>query len=183
VDIEDKEVIRPYELEDLQIEHAAQRSRSEVGKGTTFRVYLPAIEGEMEMDTETRGIMPAFGTETILLVDDEEFVREPGARILTRHGYTVLQAENGREALDLFQEKRPQISLVILDLIMPEMGGAECLKELLKIDPKVKILVASGYSADASLKETIQMGAKGFVTKPFRVKELLGDVRRVFDES
>ena len=155
---------------------------SEVGKGTTFRVYLPAIEGEVETDVETTGIMPAFGTETVLLVDDEEFVRELGARILTKHGYTVLQAVNGREALDLFKKERSRISLVILDLIMPEMGGTECLKELLKIDPQVKVLVASGYSADASVKETIQMGAKGFVTKPFRVKELLRDVRRVLDE-
>ncbi len=151
---------------------------SEVGKGTTFRVYLPAIEGEVETDVEDSGIMPAFGTETVLLVDDEEFVRELGARILTKHGYTVLQAANGREALDLFKKERSQISLVILDLIMPEMGGTECLKELLKIDPQVKVLVASGYSADASVKETIQMGAKGFVNKPFRVNELLRDVRK-----
>jgi two-component system, cell cycle sensor histidine kinase and response regulator CckA len=156
---------------------------SEVGKGTTFRVYLPAIEGEVETDVETTSIMPAFGTETVLLVDDEEFVRELGARILTKHGYTVLQAVNGREALDLFKKERSQISLVILDLIMPEMGGTECLKELLKVDPQVKVLIASGYSADTSVKESIQMGAKGFVTKPFRVKELLRDVRRVLDES
>ena len=156
---------------------------SEVGKGTTFRVYLPAIEGEVETDVETTGIMPAFGTETVLLVDDEDLVSDLGARILTKHGYTVLKAANGREALDLFKKERSQISLVILDLIMPEMGGTECLKELLKIDPQVKVLVASGYSADASVKETIQMGAKGFVTKPFRVNELLRDVRRVLDEG
>jgi len=156
---------------------------SEVGKGTTFRVYLPAIEGEVETAVEDSGIMPAFGTETVLLVDDEQFVRELGARILTKHGYTVLQAVNGREALDLFGKERSQISLVILDLIMPEMGGTECLKELLKIDPQVNVLVASGYSADASVKGTIQMGAKGFVTKPFRVKDLLRDVRRVLDEK
>ena len=127
--------------------------------------------------------MPAFGIETVLLVDDEEFVRELGARILTKYGYTVLKVENGREGLDLFKKERSQISLVILDLIMPEMGGTECLKELLKIDPQVKVLVASGYSADASVKETIQMGAKGFVTKPFRVRELLRDVRKVLDEG
>jgi two-component system, cell cycle sensor histidine kinase and response regulator CckA len=156
---------------------------SEVGKGTTFGVYLPATEGEVETDAETTGIMPAFGTETVLLVDDEELVRELGARILTRHGYTVLQAEDGKKALDLFKKKRSRISLVILDLIMPEMGGAECLKELLKIDPNVRVLIASGYSADTSVKETIQTGAKGFVSKPFRVKELLQGVRNILDES
>ncbi|MGO9118407.1 MAG: PAS domain S-box protein [Desulfomonilaceae bacterium] len=156
---------------------------SEVGIGTTFSVYLPAIPAEVEPEVEDIGIMPAFGTETVLLVDDEEFVRELGARILTKHGFTVLQAVNGREGLDLFKKERSQISLVVLDLIMPEMGGTECLKELLKIDPKVKILIASGFSADASIRETIQMGAKGFVNKPFRVKEFLRDVRKVLDES
>jgi len=72
---------------------------------------------------------------------------------------------------------------VILDLIMPEMGGTECLKELLKIDPQVKVLVASGYSGDASVKDTIQLGAKGFVSKPFRVNELLREVREVLDSD
>jgi two-component system, cell cycle sensor histidine kinase and response regulator CckA len=156
---------------------------SEVGKGTTFKVYLPAIEGEGETDVETTGAMPAFGTETVLLVDDEEHVRELGTRILTEHGYTVLKAENGRQALDLFGKEQSMIALVVLDLIMPEMGGTECLTELLKIDPNVRVLIASGYSTDASVKETIQMGAKGFVTKPFGVKDLLRDVRRVLDEG
>ena len=156
---------------------------SEVGHGTTFQVYLPAIPGEAETGVETSEEAPAFGTETVLLVDDEEFVRELGARILTKQGYTVLQAEDGKKALDLFKKERSQISLVILDLIMPKMGGKECLKELLKIDPQVNVLVASGYSADASVKETIQMGAKSFVTKPFRGNDLLRDVRRVLDRS
>ena len=128
-------------------------------------------------------MMPAFGTETILLVDDEELVRDLGARILGKAGYQVLTATNGREALDLFEKEGTQISLVILDLIMPEMGGKECLKELLKIDPQAKVLIASGFSADASTKESVEMGARGFVSKPFRMKELLRQVRKVLDES
>ena len=156
---------------------------SQVGKGTTFRVYLPVMPADMEPEVEDSSEMQAFGTETILLVDDEEFVRELGVRILTRQGYTVLQAVNGAEALELFKRESRQISMVILDLIMPEMGGTECLKELLKIDARVRILVASGYSADASVRRAVQMGAKGFVTKPFRVKELLRNVRRVLDED
>ncbi|MEW6531409.1 MAG: PAS domain S-box protein [Thermodesulfobacteriota bacterium] len=157
--------------------------QSQVDRGTTFGVYLPAIPDEMEPDVEDSGTMPAFGTETLLLVDDEDFVRELGARILTKQGYTVLQAANGRDGLDLFKRERSRISLVILDLIMPEMGGMECLKELVTIDPNVKILVASGYSADTSVKETVQMGARGFVTKPFRVKELLREVRSILDNA
>jgi len=156
---------------------------SEVGKGTTFRVYLPTIPSDVEPELEDSGIMPAFGTETVLLVDDEELVRELGARILTKQGYTVLQAENGRQALSVFKSKRSQISLVILDLIMPVMGGTECLEELLRIDPRVNVLLASGFSADASVKESIEMSAKGFVSKPFRVRELLRDVRKVLDEG
>jgi CheY-like chemotaxis protein len=157
---------------------------SEVGKGTTFRVYLPAMESPAEPDVkDSGGMIPAMGTETVLLVDDEESVRELGARILAKQGYNVLKVGNGREALDLFKRERSHISLVILDLIMPAMGGTECLKELLEIDPEVNVLAASGYSSDGSANETIRMGAKGFVSKPFRAKELLRDVRRVLDEG
>ena len=112
---------------------------SEVGHGTTFNVYFPAIESQVEAEVDKSGVMPAFGTETILLVDDEELVRDLGARILSKAGYDVLTAANGKEALDFFEKGRTQISLVILDLIMPEMGGKECLKELRKIDPQLKV--------------------------------------------
>jgi len=156
---------------------------SQVGKGATFTVYLPAMSAEAEPAVDTGAEIPAFGTEAILLVDDEEFVRELGARILTNHGYTVLQAGDGKTALRLFKRERSRISLVILDLIMPKMGGPECLKELLKIDPQVNVLVASGYSAEESVKMMIQFGAKGFVTKPFKMKELLRDVRKMLDEG
>jgi len=159
------------------------RCLSEPGKGTTFKVYFPAIPDEVTTQAEFDNIAPAFGTETILLVDDETFVRELGARILTKHGYTVLQTTNGREGLDLFRKKRSRISLVILDLIMPEMSGMECLKELLNLDPQVNVLIASGFSAETSVNETIEMGAKGFVGKPFRVAELLQNVRRVLDHD
>jgi len=155
---------------------------SEVEHGTTFNVYLPAIESQVEPDVHKTGVMPAFGTETILLVDDEEFVRDLGARILSKAGYNVLTATNGKEALDLFEKERTQISLVILDLIMPEMGGKECLKELRKIDPQPKVLIASGLIADPSTKESVEKGAQGFVSKPFRMKELLRQVRKVLDE-
>ncbi len=156
---------------------------SKVGRGTTFNVYFPVIESQMEPEVQSSGVMPAFGTETILLVDDEDFVRDLGARILSKAGYSVLTATNGKEALDLFEKEREQISLVILDLIMPEMGGKECLKELRKIDPKLKVLIATGLSADPFTKESVEMGTRGFVSKPFRIKELLRQVRRVLDGS
>jgi PAS domain S-box-containing protein len=155
---------------------------SEVGHGTTFEVYFPAIESQVEPELDKTGVMPAFGTETILLVDDEEFVRDLGARILSIAGYNVLTATNGKEGLDLFEKEQTQISLVILDLIMPEMGGKECLKELYKIDPQLKVLIASGL-ADPSIKEPVEMETRGFVSKPFRMTELLRQVRKVLDES
>jgi two-component system, cell cycle sensor histidine kinase and response regulator CckA len=127
--------------------------------------------------------MPAFGTETVLLVDDEDLVRELGQRILTRSGYKVLTAANGNEALEVYGREKERIALVILDLIMPTMGGKDCLHELLKIDPAAKVLIASGYSADASTKECVGLGAKGFVAKPFRFKELLRQVRKALDEG
>ncbi len=98
------------------------RHNGHIGHGTTFKIYLPAIPTEQATDDETSGRVLALGRETVLLVDDEQFVRDLGARILTRFGYTVLQAANGKEAIEVFKRERDRISLVILDLIMPEMG-------------------------------------------------------------
>ena len=156
---------------------------SEVGHGTTFNICFPAIETPVDSGAGKSGTVKASGMETILLIDDEEFVRDLGERILTRAGYTVLSAANGLEGLDLFRKKRKQISLVILDLIMPRMGGEECLKEMVEIDPKVKVLVASGYPADSSLKESFQFTARGFASKPFEMRELLRQVREVLDSK
>jgi len=153
---------------------------SEIGHGTTFKIYLPAIPTEQATDDETSGRVLALGRETVLLVDDEQFVRDLGARILTRFGYTVLQAANGKEAIEVFKRERDRISLVILDLIMPEMGGKECLAAILKMNPRMKVIVASGYSTSAC--ESAAMGAQGFIDKPFRVKDLLQEVRRVLDK-
>jgi DNA-binding NtrC family response regulator len=127
--------------------------------------------------------MPRGGTETILLVDDEEFVRDLGRRILERSGYTVLIAANGKEALDLYKREREKISLVILDLIMPGMGGTQCLEALLKIDPKARVLIASGFAANGQTKEAIETGARGFVGKPYDMKGMLQSVREVLDSD
>ncbi|AFM24531.1 PAS domain S-box protein [Desulfomonile tiedjei] len=159
------------------------RCESEIGLGSTFRVYFPAIKAIEESPSGETDKVLALGTETILLVDDEEFVRDLGARILRKGGYTVLTAKNGLEALDVFKKESSRISLVILDLIMPEMGGKGCLKELLKIDDKTGILVASGSSADSTIKECFELGARGFVAKPFRLRELLREVRKILDRS
>jgi CheY-like chemotaxis protein len=123
------------------------------------------------------------GKETILLVDDEELVRELGMRLLSRLGYTVLPAGEGLEAVALYEEKQKEISLVILDLIMPKMGGKQCLQRLLRINPLAKILIASGFSDAAKLDELIVAGAAGFVPKPFGREELSKAVRQALDSD
>jgi PAS domain S-box-containing protein len=156
---------------------------SEPDKGSTFKIYFPAVDQVAHSTDSTVNPVLSGGGETLMLVDDEEFVRDLGERILNRAGYKVITASNGSEALELYGKARSEIELVILDLIMPEMGGEACLKELLKIDPGAKILVASGYAADAATNTPLELGARDFVGKPFRFHELLGKVRKVLDEA
>ncbi len=156
---------------------------SEPGVGTTFKIYLPVVSPEGKSETTTDKPALATGTETVLLVDDEECIRDLGKRILERSGYTVLTASNGKEALHLYKKERHKISLVILDLMMPEMGGKECLKELLRIHPNVKVLIASGFAADGQTRETLAIKAKGFVGKPYNMRQMLQSVRKVLDAT
>jgi PAS domain S-box-containing protein len=155
---------------------------SEPGRGTTFRIYLPVIETEAELPAPEETVSPRGGTETILLVDDEEHIRDLGERILTRSGYTVITAANGREALELYK-KNEGISLTVLDLIMPEMDGRQCLKEILALDPRTRVIMASGYSRNGPAKDSVELGAKGFVTKPYDATQLLRLVREVLDKD
>jgi two-component system, cell cycle sensor histidine kinase and response regulator CckA len=154
---------------------------SEPGVGTTFKIHLPVHRIEMEPDVETSQELPVFGTGTILLVDDEEFVRSLGQRILEKAGYSVITANDGGEAVALYRQKKDEISVVILDLIMPVMDGRESLAEILRIDPGAKVLIASGYSPDGGEKKTLEGGAKGFVGKPYILKDLLKKVREVLE--
>lgn len=156
---------------------------SEPGRGTTFKIYLPAAKEIREADgpvPRRTGSTPG-GTERILLVDDEEALRVLGHRILTRQGYRVTLAETGEEALALYREQGRGIDAVVLDISMPGMGGHKCLEELMKIDPEAKVIIASGYSLNGQLKDTMTMGASDFVPKPFSKTELLKTLREVMD--
>lgn len=154
---------------------------SEPGLGATFKIYIPAVIPEAQDEQPINATMPQGGTETILLVDDEELLRSLGKRILERSGYTVFTAPNGEEALSLYNKEKDKISLVILDLIMPEMGGKQCLEEMLKINRQVKAIIASGFTVNGDTKTLLAAKAKGIVPKPFNVKELLLSVREVLD--
>jgi signal transduction histidine kinase len=153
--------------------------QSELGQGTTFTLYFPIIEDlpEAQKPEPTAETVP--GSEKILLVDDEEYVRDLGKRILEREGYKVITAANGKEALEIYSREQSNIALVVLDLIMPQMEGKQCLEELLKINPQVKVIVSTGHSLDA--RESLLLGtlARGFVNKPYEVGQMVQTVKGV----
>ncbi len=157
--------------------------QSELGQGTSFKIYLPVIRQETDLVEPGEQEFPVEGgTETILLVDDEEFIRDLGIDFLSKAGYRVIAARDGERALAVYRQKREQIDLVILDLLMPGMGGKKCLEELLKINPKAKVIIASGYFDSEPMKEAIMAGAKGFIGKPHQMTEFLRVVRQALDK-
>jgi signal transduction histidine kinase/ActR/RegA family two-component response regulator len=157
------------------------RCYSERGKGTSFNIYFPSLLSEEIKEKAVKRPMPQGGSETILLVDDEEMIRDLGSRILTKAGYKVITASNGKEALDTYQQRSDEIALVLLDLMMPEMGGKQCLEGLLSMNPSVKVIIASGYAAGGPTKERLDAGAKGFVNKPYDMRQMLEVLRQVLD--
>lgn len=156
---------------------------SEAGVGTSFQVYLPTIEPPAETTQQEELGKFLRGAETVLLVDDEEFIRDLGKRILTKAGYTVLTAGTGQEALDVYRREGKRIALTILDLIMPEMDGRACLDRILDINPQARIVIASGYAAEGLANGSVEGKVKGFVGKPFDLRELLRIVREVLDND
>jgi len=156
------------------------RCYSELGQGTSFKIYFPSCENEVEQQ-EIKAIPEApGGSETILIVDDEAMIREMGTAILKDAGYTIITANNGRQALELYGQHGDQIAVVILDLGMPQMGGKQCLQALLEMDSKAKVIVASGYPAR---EEVLALGAKDFVHKPYDVRIMLHVVRSVIENE
>ena len=156
---------------------------SEPGLGTTFKIYFPAIEKERDSETPSIEKPIPGGTETILLVDDEEALRELGSTLLNEFGYKVITACNGKEALEIYQWEGERISLVILDLIMPEMDGKKCMEEMLQVNPNAKVVLASGYSESGLANGDVTGRAKGFVQKPYNMSQLLTTIREILDEN
>ena len=155
---------------------------SEVGQGTTFKIYLPAIDGtDSKQVKKVIDRLPPGGSETILLVDDEEAIRSFAKQALSMVGYRILTASSGEEAIETYLSKVNDIDLVMTDLGMPGMGGHKLLRRLLEIDANVKVIIASGYSENAQAKETLEQGAKGYIGKPYHLSHLLQKVREVLD--
>lgn len=159
---------------------------SEPRGGTVFQIYLPAwspVESPAATVPAALEEPTAKGSETILLVDDETHLLETGKDILEEYGYKTLLAQDGETALDRYRRNMGEIDLIILDLIMPGMGGIKCLSELVALNPNVRVIVASGYSASVKEKEVRRMGARGFINKPYKIQELLRMIRSILDES
>ncbi len=154
---------------------------SEVGKGAAFTVYLPATDKQMiDEKKDFHGIKRGKGT--ILLVDDEEIVRNVGRGILEHAGFSIIEASDGRNAVDIYSRKKDEIDGVILDIIMPKMGGKETLEGLKQINPNVKVLVASGYSLQGTAREMIDAGAKDFIQKPFNYNDIVDKVNLLLEQ-
>jgi signal transduction histidine kinase len=162
--------------------HGAIDVESTLGKGTTFTVYLPRHEEQADaIGSGTMATLAPRGAETVLLVEDEEGVRALGARILERHGYTVLEARNGRDALAVVAQHAGQIDLLLTDVVMPEMGGKQLAEALLARDSALRVLFISGYTdGDISRRGELDP-CTAFLQKPFTARGLLGRVREVLD--
>jgi PAS domain S-box-containing protein len=154
---------------------------SEKGQGTTFRIYLPASSGKV-LETVKMPDLLVKGTGTILLVDDEELVLEVGKGFLKVMGYIVLTAQGGREALETYKKHQDAIALVILDIVMPSMKGGEVFDRLKEINPDVKVLLSTGYSIDGEATKILERGGKGFIQKPFDIKQLSQSIRAVLEK-
>ena len=157
---------------------------SKPGEGTIFRLYFPVLRsaGPVEgMENEEDMDIPG-GNETILLVDDDNMIRDFERGTLVKYGYNVLEADSGEQALEVYRKRKEDISLIILDLNMPGMGGIRCFDELLRMDPAVKVLISTGYSIDGREREKLMARAVEFIEKPFGFKQMLKRVREILDQ-
>ncbi len=151
------------------------------GKGTTFFIYLPAVDSppEEKMRRETEGALS--GREGILIVDDERQIISVLKEMLEILGYRIFAAGCGQEAIAVYKEKHDEIDLIILDMIMPGMGGGKAFTLLKEINPKVRIILATGYSVNNEIQKIMARGCNGFLSKPFKLDELSREIRGVLD--
>jgi CheY-like chemotaxis protein len=157
---------------------------SEEGVGTTFKVYLPrVVEPAEEIEIKKTSDELLKGTETILLVEDEELVRTLTRQILEECGYTILEARHGVEALSICEEHGSEIDLLLTDVVMPQMGGRELAERFAPLYPQMRILFTSGYTDDAVVRHGVIAAGTNFIQKPFTPQGLAHKVREVLDDS
>ncbi|GAB4340943.1 MAG: hypothetical protein Kow0099_17260 [Candidatus Abyssubacteria bacterium] len=156
---------------------------SEIGRGSKFTVYLPA-QGEPATEEESPlHTIPQNGSGLILVVDDEESVRAVARDMLESYGYRVLLAEEGVKAIEVLKEKNGLIDVVILDMVMPKMGGYETFLKMKEVNPRVKVLLSTGHSKDENAMKILDSGVMAFLQKPYELHALLSKVRAVLDSE
>jgi len=159
------------------------RVRSEPGRGTTIRTYLPAATRALEAEPVPEPATSGRGTGLVLVVDDEPVVRETARRALERAGFEALVVEGGRKAVEAFRARGSEIRLVLLDLTMPDASGLETYRALRELDDKVPILLSSGFAEDATLSTTAQDPRSAFMAKPYAPDELVARVSALIDRA
>jgi PAS domain S-box-containing protein len=150
---------------------------SEEGHGSEFKVYLPLLADANGRSEEKSHEAIISGSGTILLVDDEEMIRDIACQMLEDRGYKVITLSNGQEAVDYYRSNGNITDLVILDMIMPKMGGYEAFLKIKEINPNVKVLLSSGYSIEEEAHDLMKSGVKGFLQKPYRLAELTQKIK------
>ena len=155
---------------------------SQVQQGSTFRVFLPVSEKHVPTGSGWSSERPVKGLETVLLVDDEDDIREVGRDILEVMGYRVLTARDGKKAVEVYGKNPEDIDIVLLDIVMPNMGGGEAYDRIKEINPAVKVLLCSGYSIEGEATEILARGGNGFIQKPFTMNQLSDKIRKILDQ-
>lgn len=159
---------------------------SRVGRGTTFHLYFPIPERKIQeplIATEQAQAQVSGGTETLLVVEDEEMMLDLLKNILSGKGYRVMTAKDGVEAVEVYTQHRNQIDLVLMDMGLPKLSGAEALQKLRAINPKIKVIFASGYIDPHIKSEVLKAGVKHFVQKPYIPQEVLRHIRKVIESD
>jgi CheY-like chemotaxis protein len=155
---------------------------SEIGHGTTFNIHLPLLDETVSTETPQKKLL-IKGSETILLVDDEEMITGVGKAMLEELGYGVVVAKSGEQAVDVVRRNGHEIGLMVLDLIMPGMDGGKTFDCIRKIRPSMPVILSSGYALNDQASAIMQRGCNGFIQKPFNIYELSEGVRNVLDQE
>jgi len=154
---------------------------TEIDKGSTFNIFLPASDSRVIREIQKED-MPFRGSGAVLLVDDEEMVLKVSRQLLEKFGFSVFTATSGQEAVDIYKREKDRITLVVLDMIMPDMDGGDTYDFLKSINPGIRVLLSSGYSIDGHAREILKRGCNGFIQKPFDLKDLSTKLKEILDD-
>jgi len=166
----------------VQSHHGAIRLKSQINKGTSFTIFFPTTKNYPEIEVEPSKQLPS-GKESILFVDDEAIIADLSQKTLTHLGYRVETKLNPKEALDLFQMKPTAFDLIITDMTMPQMTGAELSEKILEIHPDIPIIICTGHSSLINEEKATDMGISAFVMKPVEIQKLAKIIRKVLDKK